>query len=512
MKNIHFINAGAGSGKTYKLTTLLSENILTKKCAADQVILTTFTEKAAAELKARAREELLKKGETHQANLLASAAIGTVHSVAFQLIKKFWYHLGESVDLKVMTEEDVTFYLNQALAEVPTAEELARLRKVAVTLSFKDEFQVTNYDLWKAHLNKIVGYVITYRIEDLEISESASLQEVSEIFPTTNVQINGQALRAVFVRLRRLLEDDNDSAVKIKRIKKADQLLSKKQWRFAEYIDAKKPLEDTTGAHRAAIPEINDQLEQLSRIYSSLEFVTAIEEYINLVFDLAKRSVEAFREYKKNNRLIDFNDMESMLLELLEHEEVRQEVQESFKQVYVDEFQDSSPIQFEIFNRLSELVKQSYWVGDPKQAIYGFRGTNPELIRAIVHSFPDETRGLSIENLEYSWRSRPGIVDICNRIFVPALKNQVNEKYISLKAVRSDTELPGDKHHPVRHWHATEDKKGAGNKDQKWHHLAESIQSFLQEGMKVTQEEKCKYHLPDDPERKSYHPALISLS
>ena len=501
MKNIQFINAGAGSGKTYTLTEILAKNILEGKCNAGELILTTFSENSAMELKARTREVLLKKKEmAGQANLLNSAAIGTVHAVAFQFIKKYWYHLGSSVDLKVMTPEDVDFYLSQALANVPEDDELSSLRELARELSFKSAMSSTvNYDLWKYHLEKIIGYAITNKITDLSESKKASLAECSLIFPTVNVNLDEDSIKEVLKNLKPLIENDKDTIAKTKRIKNIEILLLKNSWSIPEFWEASSILTDTTKVHRNALPAIENQIQQLSNLYASESFVGSIMNYIELVFSLAQKSLDAFKEYKKRQRLIDFNDMEAMFLELLENEEVKKDISGSYKQVFVDEFQDSSPIQFEIFNRLSELVEQSYWVGDPKQAIYGFRGTNPELIGAIIDKFETKANGLSIDLLDKSWRSRPGIVNIVNEIFVPALKDQVkDEKYIRLNPVRSDDELPPDNlHPPVQHWHMKDIAK-RGNAQLKWHHLAESINSLLKSNINVTQKDKCKYFDPAD--------------
>ena len=91
MKNITFIYAGAGSGKTHKLTDLLFEKINNKEITASEVVLTTFTKKAANEIKERAQAKLLTENSFEAANSLNQAYIGTVHSVGYQFIKKYWY-------------------------------------------------------------------------------------------------------------------------------------------------------------------------------------------------------------------------------------------------------------------------------------------------------------------------------------------------------------------------------------------------------------------------------------
>ena len=96
MKNIEFINAGAGSGKTTRLTQILSEELGKKDntIRPSEVILTTFTELAASEFREKARQQLFKDGHPDIAAELDSATIGTIHYVALSLIQRYWYLIG----------------------------------------------------------------------------------------------------------------------------------------------------------------------------------------------------------------------------------------------------------------------------------------------------------------------------------------------------------------------------------------------------------------------------------
>ena len=118
MRNVTYINAGAGSGKTYTLTKILAEKLSERDengkslMMPSQVILTTFTELAAAEFREKARIQILEKGNFNAAAQMDSAAIGTVHSVALQFIKKFWYLLDYGADIKTISERDLLISRN----------------------------------------------------------------------------------------------------------------------------------------------------------------------------------------------------------------------------------------------------------------------------------------------------------------------------------------------------------------------------------------------------------------
>ena len=119
MKNITYINAGAGSGKTHCLTETLTKLIKEGKVKPEQVILTTFTKKSANEFKEKAKAFLFNEGLYEEAVQLDDAMIGTVHSVCQRMIGKYWFHLGLSPNMGVMAEEDTAYYISQSLAGLP---------------------------------------------------------------------------------------------------------------------------------------------------------------------------------------------------------------------------------------------------------------------------------------------------------------------------------------------------------------------------------------------------------
>ncbi|MBQ2196451.1 MAG: UvrD-helicase domain-containing protein, partial [Prevotella sp.] len=133
------------------------------------------------------------------------------------------------------------------------------------------------------------------------------------------------------------------------------------------------------------------------------------KEYAKIIFALAGRWQKEYRKYKDEHHLIDFNDMEELFLKLLGMEEVKQDIQSRFKWLFVDEFQDSNPMQVRIFDALSKLLNTVY-VGDKKQAIYGFRGSDTELTTAVENSISDK------EPLKHSYRSIEPLVNFSNKL------------------------------------------------------------------------------------------------
>src|SRR5699024_3087496 len=110
-------------------------------------------------------------------------------------------------------------------------------------------------------------------------------------------------------------------------------------------------------------------------------FHTDVEALIRLIVDTAIDSLDAYEEHKNRLGVMDFVDQKVQALDLLRpNDPVRRSIASKYRLLAVDEFQDSSPIQLSIFIELAELVDEVVWVGDRKQAIYGFRGADPELM------------------------------------------------------------------------------------------------------------------------------------
>lgn len=123
-----FITAGAGSGKTYRITTDVAKMVKGKgnevdKLKPDQVIMTTFTKAAAQELREKAKNELVKLGLHYEAQQMEHALIGTVHSVANTFLTKYWYLLGITPDAAAMEEDEVALYRDHSLKDILKNEE-----------------------------------------------------------------------------------------------------------------------------------------------------------------------------------------------------------------------------------------------------------------------------------------------------------------------------------------------------------------------------------------------------
>lgn len=452
---IDYISAGAGSGKTYKLTHELADRIERGEIRPEEVIMTTFTIKAAEELRERAKAVLYERGLFDEAERLDQALIGTIHSIAYTLIRKYWYYLGVSPELRVMTDEDKDFYSTQSLSRLPTDEEITFLSDYRQYFDICKAGDMGSYeavqdaDYWRKDLLRVVEEAEKYEITDLTASRDHSIEVWSKICrPTPGAPaIDNDLLRSCIEHT--LARNDQDKPSNLQQERKIKLSLLLHQLRYPNikvYSDIKSTL--LSLPKKLQDDELRDVLAMLGDLWDRPEVYEKQRAYIVLLFDLAERWMEQYRHFKREHNLLDFNDMEICLLELIDHNAAREALRESYSCLMVDEFQDSSPIQVRAFMKLSELMTHNIWVGDGKQAIYGFRGTDTSLTNAVIDNLSSESSEGSLTILRDNYRSLPDIVNLCNGVFTPVFSSLMEEDKVRLSPVRSQSKSD----RPLGHW------------------------------------------------------------
>ena len=446
MKNVTYIDASAGSGKTYSLTQKLAEAIDEGRVRPDQVILTTFTVKAANEFRDRAKQFLYEKGRFEEAGMIDHALIGTIHSVANSLIRKYWFHLGLAPDMGVMAEEDTDFYISQSLSSLPTNEELKQLHDFIAEFGLERSFdnaakiQTTDWDKWKGDLREIIGLATNYEITDFSSSCESSLDYIRQFVnrDISGVYTSDQIIEAL-EEFRITAEAGKKPDAKQKRLNKIDGLICSVQARPNPTIATLKDIEKAIDLKKIG-KKASALKASLAQIWHSERVYDIQERYIRLLFKLAGRWQAQFTEFKKQRNVVDYNDMERYMLKLISMPDLADEIAKGYRYLFVDEFQDCSPIQVKIFTRMSELMEHSYWVGDYKQAIYGFRGSDIKLTKSVVDRVATGENGCDTYTLNVSYRSLPEIVNLCNDSFKSMFSDMITEDHVCLKPYRQGNE------------------------------------------------------------------------
>ena len=507
MKNTTFVSAGAGSGKTYRLTQDIARMITDGKCRAEQIILTTFTDAAAKELREKVRSTLYSKGLYEAAMNIDNAAIGTIHSIAYQFVSRYWYLLGISANVSIMDTEGSKFCISQSLASLPTEEDLCLFDTMcrSFNLTMNQSSQL-DFGFWKRELKNIIDKTVELCIDEpkLEEAKEESKKLINEVMGFGNCSDIGDD--KIF-ELKQLAENIlAEEALPATNRKKIEPKMSAVRAYTGRATDTK-PLASILGLASEIAALTNKTIkanyaagmtfaaEFAELIPHSVQVCDLIKSYIDTIFRLAIQWKKEYEEFKRKRCLLDFGDLLQKFDELLKKEEVIADIQSRYKVAFVDEFQDCSPLQVHSFARLSELMEHSVWVGDIKQAIYGFRGTNTELIKSIIDKVEQENDGNKLDHLEHCWRSNETIVQLVNSIFCEKVFcGQLKEELVRLGLPnRTENDPPAPQERELQHMHFV-----CGRKEDVPEALAEKVAELISNGIFKPKEIAILYRYNSD--------------
>lgn len=350
------LHAGAGSGKTRVLTRrfirLLKED---KSCSVENIVAITFTEKAALEMKERIRA----------------------------IVEE---------NIRTATTDEDTFRWKQVKDDLSSA-------SISTFHSFCDSIIRENYYLLgldpdysiiedvdrKLTLKRLSGEVINSLLEKNE--ETGFSTKLLELYGTSFVT-GGKLAYAI----QNICTKIKEGAYGFEYVRKA-----------------------TEGNIEKAISESGGSI-QLDK-----DLMDNINSTQMLVLDMVQSLEESYGEYKKTEGLLDFNDLELYTLRILENPNVRGKYRERYKYFLVDEFQDTNDLQRRILYHLVQYEdgsaispKRLFIVGDHKQAIYGFRGTDYRIFSRVSE---DISHNGAIKELSTCYRSYPNVVNTVNELF-----------------------------------------------------------------------------------------------
>ena len=462
------VSAAAGSGKT----AVLVERIITMLTAdvnpidVDQLLIVTFTEAAAAEMKERIRNAIEKKLDEfpenehlkQQATLIHNAHITTIHSFCLSVIRDHFhvinldpgFRIGEEGELKLLRQDVVKEILeekyqqgNQRFLDFSLSYGGGKSDKKIEELILKIYEFSRSYPDAKEWIEKCVK---AYQIEDLQ-----ELEECDYIcFAMKNT-------RSYLEEAMKLLEQGiaicqtadgpavyettllNDSQV-IEKLRSADtfekmtQVFSEVKWVRLAVNKDKMVSEDKIEQVKSIREEVKKIVKDLEGQYfyqdvrDVLEDIQLCRPAMEELAELVQIFAERFEEKKRAKNMIDFSDMEQYALQILTEKTeygflpsaAAREYQQQFFEIMIDEYQDSNFIQETILTSISKVSQGHYnifMVGDVKQSIYRFRLSRPELFMEKFHTYSMEDSQTQRVDLHKNFRSRREVLDSVNFIF-----------------------------------------------------------------------------------------------
>lgn len=417
--NMVFNHASAGSGKTHSIEMEVAGRLANNQVAPQNLMVVTFTVKAADELVSRISGRLLKQGLTESAIGLSDARIGTVHSVCGKLLSEFAFELGLPPTQRVIDVADKNALLAEALDESLSAQDTIELNHLAERLSIES---------WSSEILSIVEAARLNGIANGQLAQAAN-QSVNGFLANCLPSDPAITLTGLKAAMKTALVDGQAFVGPTKGFRDSldtiARILNQRTVTWENWVQIQKLKAGKKEEHLLA-----DVKTYASRVLANQDFQSDAAAFITKLFRAAQTAMQRFAELKAQRGLVDFIDQEVLALAALAHPVVRRRIENQLKFLVVDEFQDTSPIQLALFAKLAALADEVLFVGDAKQAIYGFRGADPKLALDVIQHV--KNGGGTLQNLGESWRSRAGLVHLCNELFVPAFSHLMDRGQVEL--------------------------------------------------------------------------------
>lgn len=417
------VSAGAGSGKT----TVLKERVLRKLksgISINKLIILTFTNNAASEMKERIRKIINSNNLTKESELLDEAYITTFDSYAQSIVKKYSYLLNMDNDFTIVDSSIVNLEINNILESIflkyyesnnnlfnnliesfcikddkKIRDSIINAYKVISLKLDKNEYLNNYIDMYYSdeYINNIFDEYEEYYLDKKDEILNLYDELVSETLDDVKLEQNNNSIENF---IGSLSYDDMFYALDFKL---ADS-------RGEVYTDYGKEL-------KSKIHSIRDELKK-ELIFDKNELIDkykSTKDYCKIIIDIIKELDTRLNEFKRVHNSYEFNDIAFKLIELVENNEsIRNEIKYNTNEIMIDEYQDTNDIQ----DKFISLIENNnvYMVGDIKQSIYRFRNANPYLFKSKYESYSNNINGYKID-LNKNFRSRNEVIDGINLIF-----------------------------------------------------------------------------------------------
>lgn len=447
-RGITIVGASAGSGKTYRLTEVVSHAIDPggeEPIGLESLVAVTYTRKAHAELSARIRRTLVSAQAFDEALRLPLAYLGTVHAACLRLLQEFAIDAGLSPNVDVVAE-DAGKLLRQSLEASLSVQQRTRLERLTTVFKLRWDAKIKRTE-WVTPVADIMDLARSNRIEPAQLAAMAerSADGLSKLLPP-NVERDGSALDDALARelatalaaLTKANDGVGTTKTALETLSAAAALVRDDELDWCTWARLAR-----VSASRGCDPMLEKLRETASRYEAHPRFRSELRELTLAIFDAARVGLSSYQTWKERRQVVDYVDMLDRAYDLVSHPRVSGELRERLRLAVVDEFQDTSPIQLAFFVKLHALAGRSVWVGDRKQCIFEYAGADPRLMDEVAKWVA--TSGGRQDALSTNYRSRPELVEACSELFAAALARHgfTREEVVVTAARDTPRELAG---------------------------------------------------------------------
>jgi ATP-dependent helicase/nuclease subunit A len=490
------VAAAAGSGKTAVLVERIINKIIEEEIDIDKLLVVTFTNAAASEMRERILNAIYKKIEEEPTNLrlqkqitlLNKSNICTIHSFCLDVIRNNFYEInispnfriGDTAEIELLKEE----VLDELFEDLYLKEDEGFLKLLEIYTSYKDDEplkdivkSIYNFiqsapfpEKWLAEKVKLFdidientdfaetvwGKIILNNYKECIEENILGLKKIKKELEAENeLEKFSQAIRLDIENLESLL-------VNLNSWDKSYELA--KTFSFVRWPSSKKINSETPALVKEKRDMINAKFKKLKDsifIYTSAEVLADLKdmyEVLNLLQAIILKFNENYKKAKLERNIIDFNDIEHLALKILIKDEdgkyvpseIAKKYQDKFEEIAIDEYQDSNMVQEYILTSISK-GNNIFMVGDVKQSIYKFRQAMPELFLNKYKTYKLKKEKTEADDLKIqlfkNFRSRKNILDTTNIIFQEIMSKDLGDvdynedEYLNLGANYEEPQL-----------------------------------------------------------------------
>ena len=497
-RNNVLVAAAAGSGKTAVLVERIINKIINKNIDIDKILVVTFTNAAASEMRERILEAIYEKLEKNpedvnlqkQINLLPKASICTIDSFCLDVVKNNFYEIGMSPNFRIGDNTELELLKQETIEELfeekyeVNDEKFLKLLETYSTYLSDDSLKNLILGIYNFIQSSPFPYDwLEEKVEEFNIGNNIKLDFSNTVWGKIileNIKENvldcKLKLEDILKSIKRFEELSKYINVIQIDINNMNKVLNSNNWEelynsiysvsFEKWpVDRKVTLEEKNIA--------KDNRDKIKKQFSkAVEIVNCNSEEANLdiiymydILNSIKELVFEFKEKliknKQEKNIADFSDVEHYALNILlkknelgvyEPTEVAKKYRKKFNEIAIDEYQDSNLVQEYILSSISN-GKNMFMVGDVKQSIYKFRQACPELFLSKYENYEKAKDNQEVSNLKgikiqlfKNFRSRANILDTTNLIFENIMAKKLGdidyneEEYLNLGANFEETE------------------------------------------------------------------------
>ncbi len=448
------VSASAGSGKTSSMINKIMLLLCEEHVSIDNLLILTFTEAAASEIKQKLFLELsnlihdsnafdvtfLKK----QLDAINTAEIGTLHSVCKKLIVKYFYEINLSPDFYVLSDKESKYLHDMA---INTVFERHILSNDEIFFELYDSYNDKRNDTVLRQMIVNLSTYLSNKINSqnwLENTLNTSYETNLDKNPVCNY-ILSYAKKIIIpckYKVEELLsyakENSFDKYVDFLAIKNQliDEICNLNTFtQLYKVIFNLQTIKKPTKSKNANVDEL-DFDEKVDKFNKNLnDFIRKIKEYV--IFDneddlkksfkisklntqklveIEKEVVQTYSSLKQKRNALDFNDLEDKMIELLKIQNIKSILKNNYKFIFFDEYQDINEKQEYI---LSNIISDNnyYMIGDVKQSIYAFRQSSPQIFVNKFYKFQKDGEKNIVINFNKNYRSDKNILEFNNLVF-----------------------------------------------------------------------------------------------